>query len=392
MGALAKPQQSLFSGRRRDDATQFGANLAADGAQRTLRMIRKLARAPQQGNTTLKSAHLRFSQLTPAFEKIVIICPVVETGGPEALHQLCVAINKLGGDALLAYYDSSSKLEISDTLIESNPILPASFVARYSDYHAPHAQVIHLTANTLLIFPETLAIFAFSIKGPKRAIWWLSVDNGRNHEPLFSYKQFCDAYFNDGSLVHFYQSDYARGFLMAHGAKNIFPLYDYINRSFIRNEPNPARRSSVSFFPTKGFSLANSFFESAKDLSFIPIQNMTAEEVAAALSHTSVYIDFGHHPGKDRVPREAAASGNIVFIHSKGAGCHFLDYPIDQFFVFTLLDIQTGELAQKVRACLANPTHFFAQQWFYRRKIQLELDEFSLQVKTLFFSNTSDPQ
>ena len=306
------------------------------------------------------------------------------------MHQLCDAINKAGGDALLAYYDGASKLEISDTSIESNPNLPASFMARYSGYNAPHGEFIRLTANTLLIFPETLAIFAFSVKGPRRAIWWLSVDNACNLEPLFSYKQFCDGYFADEALIHFYQSDYARGFLMANGAKKIYPLFDYINRSFLRYDPNPARQSCVSFFPTKGFSLANSFSESAKDLPSIPIQNMTAQEVSTALCHTTVYIDFGHHPGKDRVPREAAASGNIVFIHSKGSGCHFLDYPLDQFFVFTLLDIQTGGLAQKVRTCLANPENFFAQQWSYRRKIELELDEFSLQVKTLFFSKIND--
>jgi hypothetical protein len=328
--------------------------------------------------------------LTPAFEKVVIICPVVETGGPEALHQLCDAINKSGGNALLAFYDGSSKIEISDTVIESNPILPSSFMSRYSGYDAPHAQVIELTPNILLIFPETLALFAFSVRGPRRAIWWLSVDNGCNLEPLFSYKQFCDGYFGDETLIHFYQSDYARGFLMANGAKKIYPLFDYINRSFLRYGPNPARQSCVSFFPTKGAALANSFFESANDLPSIPIQNMSAEEVSTALRHTSVYIDFGHHPGKDRVPREAAASGNIVFIHAKGAGCHFLDHPLDQFFVFTLLDIQTGELAQKVRSCLVDPKSFFAQQWLYRQRIELELDEFSLQVKTLFFAKITD--
>jgi hypothetical protein len=197
-------------------------------------------------------------------------------------------------------------------------------------------------------------------------------------------------FFNDEALIHFYQSDYARDFLMTNGAKKIYPLFDYINRSFLRCEPNPSRLPRISFFPTKGLSLANSFFESAKDLPFIPIQNMTSGEVATALRLTSVYIDFGHHPGKDRVPREAAASGNIVFIHSAGAGCHFLDHPLDQFFVFTLLDIKTGALAQKVRDCLAEPKKYFSQQWFYRQRIQHELDEFALQVKTTFFSEISE--
>jgi len=115
---------------------------------------------------------------------------------------------------------------------------------------------------------------------------------------------------------------------------------------------------------------------------------MSPQQVSDALRQTSVYIDFGHHPGKDRVPREAAVSGNIVFVHSKGAGCHFLDYPLDQFFIFTMVDIRTGDLAQKIRACLSNHAHYHQQQWLYRRRIEHELEEYTLQVKTSFFSGS----
>lgn len=326
--------------------------------------------------------------LTAAYQKVVIICPAVVTGGPEAMHQLCDAITNSGGCAVMAYYDGSSAIELSETMIASRPVLPEAFVERYDHYNAPNAQLIELSPDTLVIFPETLALLAFRLHGPQRAIWWLSVDNGINHEPLFSYKQFCDGYFNDETLIHFYQSDYARSFLMEKGAKRIYPLFDYISRSFLQTAPLPLRHPRVSYFPAKGLDLARSFFTSELELPSIPIENMALQEVAAALRQTAVYIDFGHHPGKDRVPREAAVSGNVIFIHSKGAGCHFLDYPLDKFFIFTLVDIKSGELALRIRACLADPQGFYNQQQFYRRRIANEFEEFSLQVKTLFFGES----
>jgi len=324
--------------------------------------------------------------LAPAYQKVVILCPAVVTGGPEAMHQLCDAINKVGGSAILVYYSGSSMIDLSDTMITSRPDLSEAFLDAYRNYHAPHEDMVVLSPDTLVIFPETLALHAFRFRGAQRAVWWLSVDNGLDLEPLFSYKEFCDGYFNDETLIHFYQSDYARNFLMEKGAKKIYPLFDYINRGFLHRSPLPLKQPLVSFFPTKGRALANLFFEHEKNLPSVAIENMSPQQVSDTLRQTSVYIDFGHHPGKDRVPREAAASGNIIFIHSKGAGRHFLDHPLDPFFVFTLVDIKTGELAQKVSACLANHLHFFNQQWLYRRRIENELEEYALQVKTIFFS------
>ena len=326
--------------------------------------------------------------LTRAYQKVVILCPAVVTGGPEAMHQLCDAINKAGGSSMLVYYDGESALDLSDNMIASQPILPAAFLDAYRNYDAPHEEMVKLSSDMLVVFPETLALHAFSFRGCQRAVWWLSVDNGLDLEPLFSYKQFCDGYFNDQTLIHFYQSDYARNFLMEHGARTFYPLFDYINRGFLQHSPTPLKQALVSFFPAKGRALANSFFEHAGDLPSVAIENMTPQQVSDTLRQTTVYIDFGHHPGKDRVPREAAVSGNIVFIHSKGAGCHFQDYPLDPFFAFTLVDIKTGELAQKVRACLANPTYYYNQQWLYRRRIENELEEYALQVKTIFFSGS----
>jgi hypothetical protein len=50
-----------------------------------------------------------------------------------------------------------------------------------------------------------------------------------------------------------------------------------------------------------------------------------------------VYIDCGHHPGKDRMPREAAAAGCCIITSRSGAAGNELDTPIDDCYKFELL-------------------------------------------------------
>ena len=41
-----------------------------------------------------------------------------------------------------------------------------------------------------------------------------------------------------------------------------------------------------------------------------------------------VYIDFGHHPGQDRLPREAAACGCLVVTGTRGSAGFHADVPL----------------------------------------------------------------
>ena len=47
-----------------------------------------------------------------------------------------------------------------------------------------------------------------------------------------------------------------------------------------------------------------------------------------------IYIDFGEHPGKDRIPREAAANGCCVITNRKGSAAYAEDVPIPDQFKF----------------------------------------------------------
>ena len=59
---------------------------------------------------------------------------------------------------------------------------------------------------------------------------------------------------------------------------------------------------------------------------------MTEREVEDCLSQAKVYIDFGGHPGKDRIPREAALCGCCVVTGRRGAAGNDVEVPINQSY------------------------------------------------------------
>ena len=52
------------------------------------------------------------------------------------------------------------------------------------------------------------------------------------------------------------------------------------------------------------------------------------------------YIDFGPHPGMDRLPREAALAGCIVITNREGAAAHDEDVPLPPEYKFRKFDVE----------------------------------------------------
>lgn len=325
-------------------------------------------------------------RLSGAYSRVILLSPAdAITGGPEALHQLAHAIREAGGEAGMAYYAKDKPVRFAGHALHpqvtTGPALEA--YARY----APQAYAdIELTASDLLVFPEVMASYATMDLPCQKAVWWLSVDNALSANPSLRYPRLPNSLFEDRDLLHFYQSAYARAFLSERGAKKLVPLSDYTNiDGVIRWIHDPQERSvDVALFPNKGAELAQSFIDTAPELSYTLIRNMTRPEVGDALRQTRVYIDFGNQPGKDRVPREAAVSGNVVFLHHKGAGSYYEDSPLDDVYLFTEEDIRSGNLKARVQLVLDNRLHNFERQAYYRQRVFNEKDEFAIQVRNAF--------
>lgn len=246
--------------------------------------------------------------------KIFVCCPGGSvTGGPELLHQLVDCLRHFGHDAYITYYPFEKSY--------SKP-------PEYEIYNSP-VETIEDDSRALIVIPEVFTKHARKIKNAQIAIWWLSVDNyyGRNGQswirdlknristllqsriPLWSMR----------NLLHFTQSLYAREFLRRNGIDSKM-LTDYLAVEHFENITMSAnRRDIVVYNPKKGAKKTALLIEKYPEIEFIPIKNMTKMEVAHLLSTAKIYIDFGVHPGKDRIPREAAIAGCCIITGICGA-------------------------------------------------------------------------
>jgi hypothetical protein len=91
--------------------------------------------------------------------------------------------------------------------------------------------------------------------------------------------------------------------------------------------PGEERTSDVLYNPLKGMHYTDAIWKRSGSLIKIrPIgsgldgrDQVSPEEVRRMLKRAKVYIDFGPHPGMDRLPREAALAGCCVVTNREDA-------------------------------------------------------------------------
>ena len=233
------------------------------------------------------------------------------SGGPELAHQLCNAINRLSDEkAYMCYVNLDSPYNIVENAVTPTPYLIYNTESR-SDINEIDR------AGNIAIFPEGLTFSMLHIKRAKIALWWMSVDN---------YIVF----------LHLFQSRYSIEYV-----KKMFPeangiyLSDYINEEhgkFIY--PAEGRLNNALYNPAKGYNEIKPLIEKASWLNWIPLVKMDLPHMILTMQSSKLYVDFGNHPGKDRIPREAAADGCVVITNKKGSAAFHEDVPIPEKYKF----------------------------------------------------------
>eukprot|EP00540_Astrosyne_radiata_P019164 CAMPEP_0116843322 /NCGR_PEP_ID=MMETSP0418-20121206/12022_1 /TAXON_ID=1158023 /ORGANISM="Astrosyne radiata, Strain 13vi08-1A" /LENGTH=163 /DNA_ID=CAMNT_0004474059 /DNA_START=20 /DNA_END=511 /DNA_ORIENTATION=- len=113
--------------------------------------------------------------------------------------------------------------------------------------------------------------------------------------------------------------------------------------------PNNSTRSiDVLFNPIKGIHYTDEIRNrSGKAMGFRPIGGgldgrirISPEEVRSLLKQAKIYIDFGPHPGMDRLPREAALAGCVVVTNTEGAAFYEKDVPLPAKYKVKKFDVE----------------------------------------------------
>jgi hypothetical protein len=160
--------------------------------------------------------------------------------------------------------------------------------------------------------------------------------------------------FTDNRIFHLAQSEYAIRFLRGRGAKTIISVSDYIHDGLKSQLPELPRRDIILYNPKKGMEFTEKLVSASPDMAFVPLTGMNRVALRALFETAKVYIDFGHHPGKDRMPREAAAGGCCVLTSRSGAAGNDLDTPIDDRYKFDLHPSSIEPIRQVIKDILIN--------------------------------------
>ncbi|TFD91851.1 hypothetical protein E3T61_07700 [Cryobacterium lactosi] len=334
---------------------------------------------------------------TGVFDTVYVFYPRgLRTGGPEALHQLVDALRKSGQQAFLVPFMGT----------EDTPR-----VRDYEVYDAPEALKAIDSPGNAVIVPEVWIDLLREFTQAQRMCWWLSIDyspvfritrsrsddkaglgNEHNVTTRQRLKDIAISLRPRRNLVHstlhLVQSHYAWAFL--YSQLNVVPtlISDYTPLFRIegfRSTGTTDRGRTVAFNPKKGSELTERVIAKSRGIEWRPLINMTADDVYTSLASTAIYMDLGQHPGKDRMPREAAFLGAVTIVARRGAGAFTQDVPLPWQHKVHPTDPQflEGTVALLDRI-LAEPQSHLDTQNEYRSSLLREKEVFFAEVQRAF--------
>jgi hypothetical protein len=353
--------------------------------------------------------------------KIAIFCPIgYVTGGPEALHQLCDEFRNLGQNARLI-----------PTMIFGKP------AKEYEVYDAPISSLEFAQTADIIITPENHLNFDESLASfSKRCIyiWWLSVDNSpvpiaNNYETRrnpISLKKFVSIYdlltlkkistvallkkkynifglnskadnktiinFEFSEVSHISQSYYGKDFLKNELGIEAAVVSDYIRRERFRVplKATEQKKKVVAYNYAKSHLLLSKIIKRmSTNIEFVPLQNMTSIQIRNQLVNSDLYLDMGHFPGRDRLPREAISMGCPVLLARRGAARYYDDFKLEDEFLFDIVNQNARDLESALIRLLDQGNNLVKKQKIFatsvdedKKTFQKEVQEFLIKVQT----------
>jgi len=319
--------------------------------------------------------------------KIIIFCPPKKvTGGPEALHQLSNKLYELNFDNVFMHYvpkRANAKAE------------------NYNIYKTKEITVVEDHPDNILIVPESMTFLIKQYPLSQKIIWWLSVDfykilmDYRIRKQSFFTKLFykqSDKEYHFENLPNVYQwaQSYRSSIYLKdhHIPENqIDYVCDYINPIFLENSQQIQKdltNKTILYNPKKGKKEISDLIKATPDLTWIPIQNMNANQIKEIMSKSLLYVDFGENPGRDKMLRESVSRDCCIISGKNGSSAYYEDLMIPEEYKFQFSEDKIPEIAAKIKEVLNNYPQHIPHFKVYKEVVLGEEALFEKKLKEIF--------
>ena len=344
----------------------------------------------------------------PFFGKpIYVACPMnYRTGGVELLYQL---VNELK-----TTLNANAHLFFQGNLRDYHPI------PDYQNYQIDPVFFDEVGSNFsgIMVIPEVMTYLLARYPLAQKMIWWESVDNycgggagslcPNFFDSIQTYGFFCtgkrtlkkvaNSLFSNrayakfptikkNACLHLVQSQYAYLYLKQRGIPNehIKFLSDYINDCFLSETIDVKKKENIVLYnPKKGLSFTKKIISHNPFITFIPLEGLDNGGMINLFKRAKLYIDFGNHPGRDRMPREAASLMCCIIVGKNGSARNLVDIPIPEKYKFVVKKQNISKISELISEIFEDYSSSINDFSSYRSAIAGQKREFLLQMKSIF--------
>ena len=307
--------------------------------------------------------------------KIYICCPSNQTaGGIESLHQAAHKLRSLRIDARMYFYPNVS-----------NPTIQPP----YKKYRPVTTDFIDDSDDNVLIIPEIfIDPLLDQFKKINKIIWWLSTENFLLQTTV---GQPGLDFIIERPFLNLVQSEHTRNYLLAHNVAVHGYLSGHINSVFLKEGGKEIKKTSndILYNPKKGFEFTSQIIAAMPESIWRPIENMTPHQIKKALAAGKVYVDFGNHPGRDRLPREAALMKCCIITGKRGTAAFYEDVPIPAEFKFDEATTDIKCIVEKIGSCLSDYDNQIQHFKAYQETVSNEEKRMVMDLKRIFVKKKS---
>ncbi len=333
---------------------------------------------------------------------IIVMCPGnVISGGVNSLLNLCGSLNKNGFSAKIYFYD------IDNDIINSHIV---------QSYNVEQYRGELDLENNIVVAPETQTTRIKNLKKATKVVYWLGLlyyyKNPEWKFP-FNYKIMrkliaCHSYagYSNGAFelakrrlneyakskiniwtadyIHLSNSYFVTEYCKNKGAKHAYTIQNPVHDEFYDKDINPKREKYILLGQRSSHLFMWLLRIVFKDYKIFKLKRMSHAEVMKYLSKSTVFVELGINHGRDRLPREAALLGNVVFMNRRGSSSNKADYNLDKYYILKNNILNYFQIIKKIKNTLDNYQTHFEKQSEFRQQLIKEKNDFNNNVKKVF--------